>query len=91
MYYQLCKDEIAVVGEKYPTRRRYLTPLYERLIQREKDRYEELRQPYPGDRKPEQVIAFLRRKHIRSHRGFDPGSEVNVPTGDAHPSRRLKR
>jgi hypothetical protein len=91
MYYQLCKDEIAVVREKYPTRWRYLTPLYNRLIQREKGWYEKLGEAYPGDRNPEQINVFLQREHVRSHRGFDPGSDVNMLEGNAHPSRRLKR
>ncbi len=39
MYYQICRDELALVRRRYPARWRYLTSLYERLIQREKDWY----------------------------------------------------
>ncbi len=83
MYYQICRDELALVRRRYPARWRYLTSLYERLIQREKDWYEELGGTYPGDRTPEEIANFLQREHVRSHRGFNPGSNVNVPGSEA--------
>jgi len=89
-YYQTCKDELAVVQDIYPTRWRHLPRLYKRLIQREIDQYERIGEPYPGERKPEQINAFLQREHIRSHRGFF-GSDSNGPESNVHLPSRAKK
>jgi hypothetical protein len=83
-YYQMCKEELAMVQEEYPGRWHYLKPLYNKLIEREAARYKEERpdNPYNGKRSPEQIEDFLRREHTRSHRGFNPGSHdpLTIPS-----------
>ena len=87
-YYQICVDEIAQVREKDPARWQYLTRLYDDLIQREKDLYAKLGKPYHAQRESKEIDKFLQMEHIRSHRGFNPRSDVdeaNLPGSEAHP------
>src|SRR5918998_1639123 len=87
-YYQLCEDEIARVGKKAPPRGKYLPRLYDALIRREKDLYAKLGKPYRAERESKEIDKFLQLEHIRSHRGFNPRSDVdeaNLPGSEAHP------
>jgi hypothetical protein len=73
-YYQICEKEIEDVLTLYPARWRYLKPLYEKLIQREKEYWNKNSKkdsPLYGDpvRNHDEIDAFLRREHVRSHRG----------------------
>jgi hypothetical protein len=76
-YYQICEKEIEDVLTLYPARWRYLKPLYEKLIQREEEYWDknsnENSPPYREPvRKHHEIDAFLRREHVRSHRGVNP-------------------
>jgi hypothetical protein len=76
-YYQICEKEIEDVLTLYPSRWRYLKPLYKKLIQREKEYWHknssENSPPYRDPvRKHEEMDAFLRREHVRSHRRANP-------------------
>jgi hypothetical protein len=81
-YYQICEVELGAVRADFPRRWRYLSTLYNILIQRERDLHERENpgEPYNGRRSPEQIDDFLRREHVRSHRGFALGSHDSPTT-----------
>jgi len=70
-YYQICKDEIEKVRDAYyDARWRHLKPLYDELIAIEEEAEVRKTGAYSADRKLEDIKEFLRREHVRSHRGF---------------------
>lgn len=78
-YYQICEYELKEVWRKYPDVWRYLRPLYDNLIEQEKAWYKETKKVYPyqrdGKRTDEHLNNFLRREHVRSHRGAAGGDK----------------
>ncbi len=75
-YYQLCKEELeGDIMQKYPARWPYLKKLYYDLIAIEQAYYDEEEyptDPFLGARTHEELKHWLRREHVRSHRGSDP-------------------
>jgi hypothetical protein len=67
-YYQICEDEIEMIQSKSYARWPYLKPLYVELLEIERLRNID-RADYSAKRTPEQIKDFLRREHVRSHRG----------------------
>jgi len=81
-YYQICEGEIEHILANYPARWRYLKRLYNRLTQRESEKWVESGSDnspsYSGPRRSDDDLnAFLLREHARSHRGVHPRSTVN--------------
>jgi hypothetical protein len=71
-YYDMCRAEIDVFRENHPDRWVYLAGLYEDLIMGRKKWYAAHIEPLPRLDDEEELNAFLRREHARSHRGFNP-------------------
>jgi len=71
-YYDMCRTEIEVFRENYPDRWVYLASLHEDLIEGRKKWYAAHIEPLPRLDDDEELSAFLRREHARSHRGFNP-------------------
>jgi hypothetical protein len=75
-YYQLCKEELEEdIMQTDPARWPYLKRLYYKLIAIEEAYYDEgeySTEPFPGARTHEELKHWLRREHVRSHRGSDP-------------------
>jgi hypothetical protein len=76
-YYHICEREIDQILIDYPARWRYLKPLYEKLVQKEEEDWNNNRTadspPYRGPKgSPQEIDAFLIREHARSHRGATP-------------------
>jgi hypothetical protein len=70
-YYQICEDEIKKIQSRYHATWPYLRPLYHQLIAIERARHSKTAD-YSADRTPEEIKEFLRREHVRSHRGSNP-------------------
>lgn len=75
-YYQLCEIEIEHILSSYPARWRYLKLLYNELIKDEEEDWNNNRKnnspAYRAKREEHELAAFLRREHVRSHRGASP-------------------
>ena len=76
-YYLLCREELeGDIMPTYPARWPYLEKLYYDLIDIEKGYYKGKypTKPFHGGRTDEDLNHWLRREHVRSHRGSDPNS-----------------
>ena len=73
-YYQICETELDQILKNYPARWRYLKPLYDKLVEKEEEDWNNSSNqdspPYPGPKRDDKELnAFLLREHVRSHRG----------------------
>jgi len=71
-YHDMCRTEIAVFRDNHPDRWVYLTSLYEDLMKGRKRWDAAHIDPLPRVDDDEELNAFLRMEHARSHRGFNP-------------------
>ena len=77
-YYQICEDVLDTLRDKYKARWPYLEPLYRKLTAIEGTFYSQ-EENYSEKRTTAEIKDFLRREHVRSHRGSNPGTDVYIP------------